>query len=198
MQILIVDDHRLLVGELIREIGALFPEDQCTGTYSGESALALAETKQFDAALLDIDMPRMDGLTLARRLMEKQPHINIIFITGYPHYALQSYEVYASAFLVKPVSDKQLKMAFENLRHPVVRQNDNFFAEHYSGSNSLGSKIREQRLRSGLSVKNVAERMNVSVQTVYRWENGERVPDIVTFLTLANLFGTTVEKMLEQ
>ena len=80
----------------------------------------------------------------------------------------------------------------------MVRQNDSFFAEHYSGSNSLGSKIQEQRLRSGLSVKDVAERMNVSVQTVYRWENGERVPDIVTFLMLANLFGTTVEKMLEQ
>ena len=68
-------------------------------------ALRIAEKTTFDVALLDIDMPMMDGLTLARKLIALQHNINIIFITGHKEYALEAHELYCSAFLLKPVGE---------------------------------------------------------------------------------------------
>ena len=118
----------------------------------------------------------------------------MVFATGYPEYALEAYEVYASAFLVKPVTARALQRALDNLRHPVY--DEDFAKDYYLGNNTLGEKIKSRRSAKGLSVKDVADKMGVSPQAVYRWESGERMPDIVTFLSLVKLFGVSMEEML--
>ena len=69
--------------------------------------------------MLDIEMPGMSGLALAKSLSARFPLINIIFVTGYAEYAYESYQLYASAFLAKPVSRKALRSALLHLRHPI-------------------------------------------------------------------------------
>ena len=195
MKILVTDDHKLIVADIIREISMLKPDAECTGCYSSLDALELGKKEQFDLAILDIDMPLMDGLTLAKKLQELQPNINIVFATGYPEYALQAYDVLASSFLVKPVTAKDLQKAFDTLRHPVY--SDDFATDYYLGSDKLGEKIKNRRMAKNLTVKDVADKMMVSPQAVYRWESGERMPDIVTFLSLVRMFGISVEEMLK-
>ena len=68
---------------------------------------------------------------------------------------------------------------------------------YYQGGNKIGEKIKAQRQAKKLSVKDVADSMGVSPQAVYRWESGERMPDIVTFLSLVRLFGINVDQMLK-
>jgi two-component SAPR family response regulator len=65
---------------------------------------------------LDIDMPRMSGLALARRIQEKYAGVIILFVTAYEKYALDAYQSYPLDFLVKPVPDKRLIETVSHLR----------------------------------------------------------------------------------
>lgn len=58
----------------------------------------------WDVLLLDIEMPRVDGMTAARRIREVDPEVVIVFVTSSPHYAISGYEVGALSYLLKPVS----------------------------------------------------------------------------------------------
>ena len=53
------------------------------------------------------------------------------------------------------------------------------------------------RKKHGLSAQELADLMKVSRQTVYRWENGERIPDVLTFMKLARMPGVRVGNLPE-
>jgi len=76
------------------------------------------EKAEVRIVLLDIDMPGMDGIALARRLREKGAAVQILFITGLGEYALEGYDVEAVSYLIKPVDKKRL---FECMDRAVER-----------------------------------------------------------------------------
>ena len=197
MNILIADDEKLIVDDLTRDLKGLYPEAFIDGTTSAAAALSEAEITAFDVALLDIAMPDMDGITLARKLIALLPEINIIFVTGYSDYALEAHDLYCSAFLVKPVGVRKLQKAFMNLRKPFIDLPPDFSSSYYSGSAVIGKRLELYREQRGLSRQDVADLMDVSRQTVYRWEQGERVPDVLTFVKLARILGVNIEDIVE-
>lgn len=67
-----------------------------------------AEDKAFDILLLDIEMGAMDGVTLARQIRRENDAIQIVFLTGYPDYVVEGYEVAALHYLMKPIDPKKL------------------------------------------------------------------------------------------
>lgn len=198
MNILIVDDVKLIVEDLVAEVHEICPDAVIDGLTSALSAVELARHKVYDVALLDNAMPEMDGLTLAKQLIALNPSINIIFVTAYKEYALAAHEMYCSAFLVKPVSQRALKKAFENLRKPILNLPKDFSESLYSGSAIIGERIKICREQRNISRQELADLMQVSRQTVFRWEQGDRLPDIMTLLTLARILGTTVTDLLEK
>ena len=66
------------------------------------------ERRDFDVLLLDIEMPGMDGVALARAVRQKSDEIQIIFLTGYADYIAEGYEVSALHYLTKPVNEEKL------------------------------------------------------------------------------------------
>lgn len=66
------------------------------------------EKRKTDILLLDIDMPGIDGLSLARRLRADGDSVQIIFVTGLSDYVLEGYDVDAVSYLIKPVKKEQL------------------------------------------------------------------------------------------
>lgn len=198
MNVLIVDDEKLIVDDLTHEVRMLYPDPDThiDGSTSAADAICMAKEKDYDVALLDIDMPDMDGLSLARKLIASCPIINIIFVTGYKDYAVEAHDLYCSAYLVKPVGKRKLKKAFENVRRPFLDLPQNFSSEHYSGESVIGQRIEMYREQRGFSRKELGRLMEVSRQTVFRWEQGERMPDIMTFLKLTRLLGVTVNDLL--
>ncbi len=192
MRILVLDDKMLLVKDVIRDIGKVDPEAECFGFSKESEALDFAARERLDVALLDIDMPNMSGITVAEQLCQMQPFINIIFLTGYLEYALDSYKVFASDFLVKPVSRTELKKAFEHLRYPVSSSKNKYDIV------LLGKRLREKRYASGMTVETLAEKLGVSFQTIYRWETGERIPDTTKLIAIANVFGISLDELLSE
>ena len=69
---------------------------------------AYEHERQYDIILLDIEMGKMNGLQLAKVIRERDANVQIVFITGFPDYIADGYEVAALHYLLKPVSYEKL------------------------------------------------------------------------------------------
>lgn len=77
--------------------------------YSGESfEFTWTRNKKYHILLLDIEMPGINGMELARRIRKEDNYLNIIFITAIPDYIGEGYDVSAINYLIKPISEKKL------------------------------------------------------------------------------------------
>lgn len=79
------------------------------------------EEKDFDILLLDIEMDKMDGVELARRVRKDNEGVQIIFITGYTEYISEGYEVAALHYLVKPVKEEKLFSVLDRAAHNLKK-----------------------------------------------------------------------------
>ena len=61
----------------------------------------------------------------------------------------------------------------------------------------LGQKLKEARIKSGLSQENVAEKINVSRQTISNWENEKTYPDIISVIKLSDLYSISLDTLLK-
>ncbi len=81
---------------------------------SAESFLfCYEEDKTCDLLLLDIEMPGMDGVTLAKQIRRQNERVSIVFITGYTDYIAEGYDVSALHYLVKPVSEEKFEQVLD-------------------------------------------------------------------------------------
>ncbi|MCR5201689.1 MAG: response regulator [Lachnospiraceae bacterium] len=119
MKVLVVDDRKSVLENMIHHTKSIESIDECDTTLSAPDAIEMLKEKQYDVAFLDIEMPIMNGITLAKKLKDIYPKINIVFITGHKEYAIDSYRVGASDFLVKPISKKAILASLDNLRNPI-------------------------------------------------------------------------------
>ena len=74
------------------------------------------EDRSFDLLLLDIEMGKISGVELARRIREENRRVQIIFITGYMKYIAQGYDVEALHDLLKPVTEDRLRCVLERAK----------------------------------------------------------------------------------
>jgi two-component SAPR family response regulator len=72
-------------------------------------AVEWLEKHPVDIALLDIDMPEIDGLLLAQKLKQRYPDAAVIFLTAYEQFAVQAFRQHASGYLLKPVAMEDLR-----------------------------------------------------------------------------------------
>lgn len=119
MKVLVLDDERIVLSAETITIKRALPDAQVYSFQKAKEAVEFAEENKIDIAFLDINMKGVTGLTLAKKLQEYNPRINIIFCTGYSEYSLDAHELYCSAYLLKPVTDEKLQKALENLRYPI-------------------------------------------------------------------------------
>lgn len=61
----------------------------------------------------------------------------------------------------------------------------------------IGQKLRDVRVRSGLTQESVAEKINVSRQTISNWENEKSYPDIMSVIELSNLYSISLDDLLK-
>ena len=113
-----VDDERLLMEDIVNMCLDLPEIDEIKGFTKAKDALEWVKNNHADLALLDIDMPVMNGIELAKKIKDISPDTAIIFLTGYEQYAVDAFAVRASGYLLKPITKEALasdiKYVFSN------------------------------------------------------------------------------------
>ena len=131
---MVVDDDeidRLTILSFLEEISFL----EIMGSYeSPEEALAAAKKSAPDVLLLDIDMPGINGLALRGQLMEIPA---CIFITSHPEYAVESFEMEALDFLVKPFSHQRFAKTMERLHQFLTIRQKAELLNHTLGADTI-------------------------------------------------------------
>lgn len=93
------------------------------------------EKKDFDILLLDVEMGEVNGIELAQRIRREDTRVQIVFITGFPDFMAEGFEVAALHYLMKPVSKEKLcavlDRAAANLAKPDKRLQVNFDRETF-------------------------------------------------------------------
>lgn len=114
LKTIIVDDEPLAI-ERVKAISMDIPKVNIVETFdSPYNALEYSKDNEVDLAILDINMPEIDGIELGKKLRELQPKIVLIYVTGYEEYALDAYNIYAAAYLLKPFNKDDLLYAIES------------------------------------------------------------------------------------
>lgn len=129
LNILICDDNREQV-ELLNKHIQNFESTKIKisfsihSTYSSIEAFKYIESiKKVDIAILDIEIDETTGIELAKRLIEKNTNILIIFETNYDSYAYSAYEIEAFDYLLKPISYDKFAKTFNKVLKHIAKNN---------------------------------------------------------------------------
>ena len=116
IRLLVVDDEPLAI-ERLQLLLARIDGVTLAGTASdGAAALRLVEAVRPDAVLLDITMPGMDGIDVARALARVDRPPVVIFVTAFDTFAVAAFDIEAVDYVMKPVSAERLERAVERAR----------------------------------------------------------------------------------
>jgi len=124
LKVLIVDDEPLARARLSRLVTELEEDFVPEEAGNGPDALRRVQEGAVNVVLLDIRMPGMDGIEVARHLKHLDCAPAVIFTTAYDSHALQAFEASAVDYLLKPIRRRRLKEALERARTLTGRQID--------------------------------------------------------------------------
>ncbi len=119
-KVMIVDDEKYVRMGIKNETDWSLIGCEVVGEASnGEEALEIAAETRPDLVISDIRMPRMDGLTLAEKLLERYPDVKVIFLTAYDEfeYARKAVRLGASDYILKPFGEGELEASVQRLLH---------------------------------------------------------------------------------
>lgn len=111
---LIVEDEPIAaerIAALLHEYSFIQLHGICT---NGLEALSMLSHQVVDMMFVDIDMPRMDGMTMVRSLpIKERPHV--IFATAYDEFAVQAFDLFAIDYLLKPFSKERFRLCMQKV-----------------------------------------------------------------------------------
>ena len=114
IKILFVDDETAFLETLIKRMKKRGID--ATGVNSGEEALAFLDKNKTDVIVLDVRMPKMDGIQALRKIKKKWPLIEVIMLTGHASMeaAREGMEIGAFDYLMKPIDIDELLFKLED------------------------------------------------------------------------------------
>ena len=173
MRILVAEDEtiiRLDLRELLEKAGF----EVCAEAKDGLEAVELARSEQPDLAVLDVKMPRLDGIEAARRILDERP-IPIVMLTAYGQDELVSraVEVGVFGYLVKPFREADLLPAIKaaRARHEelaALREETESLAEALAARKSIERAKGLLMAKEGISEQEAFERLRRASQLAGR------------------------------
>lgn len=119
LRVFVVDDEALArerLKELLGDCAAELPLSLVGTAAHGREALDTLSDTSADVVLVDIRMPQMDGIELARHLAHLSPPPAVIFTTAYDSYAIQAFDLHAVDYLLKPIRRARLLEALQRVQ----------------------------------------------------------------------------------
>jgi DNA-binding LytR/AlgR family response regulator len=124
LRVLAVDDEAPALADLVFELRAQPGIGEVVAVADATEALRAVRIGNFDAVFLDVRMPGLDGLELARVLQQFRLSPVVVFVTAYDAHAVDAFEIAAADYLLKPVRRERLNEAMRRVRTAVALRND--------------------------------------------------------------------------
>jgi DNA-binding LytR/AlgR family response regulator len=115
LAILAVDDEPRALADIKHLLETSAAVDRVATATSAKEALVYLSGGRYDALFLDVHMPEIEGMALARLLRRFADPPAVVFVTGHPDAAVEAFEIQALDFLVKPVSRERLEAALDRV-----------------------------------------------------------------------------------
>lgn len=169
LKVMLVDDERLALDELCYLFSA-YDDMEVAGAFVNPlQALEQIIVKKPDILFLDIDMPEINGLNLAKEVTGVLGNTEIVFITAFDDYAVNAFEVNAIDYILKPIGRDRLDKTIDRIR------------SRHKGSTKTGRSIAEK-------LNNIEKYVKQDKEKIAVWANSE-----IILLNTSDILYFTVE-----
>ena len=121
LRIIMVDDNKATLSEGLFVLEDIVPDATITGFQRPKEAIEYAKVNRIDLAILDIELGKSSGLDLCRTLLEINPCTRVIYLTAYPDYSLDAWKTDACGFMVKPLTQEDVRRQLKKLHYPFSK-----------------------------------------------------------------------------
>lgn len=193
IRLLLADDHAVVRKGLQLFIGYEENLDLLAEAGDGEELMDMIKNNPADILLLDLDMPKMNGLTAIRKVKELAPDLKIIILTMHPEniYGKTAHQMGAAGYIIK---DDEPKKLIESINK--VFEGEMIFSDKVLSGSKKSNTIRLSKreievlklLSNGMSNKDISEELEISDKTVSTYKlrllnkiGAKSVVDLVNF-----------------
>ncbi len=170
-RLLMADDHHVILDAL----GVMMKNEfDVMAVDSSQAVINAIDQFHPDVAMLDVNLPGGDGFTTARKVLERQPGLPIVFLSMYadPNYVQQAAQVGAKAYISKSAPAQELISTLHSVLQggTLLPENAEFEQDGASiqvGKSDLTARQQEvlRLIALGCSAKDIANQLNISVRT---------------------------------
>lgn len=181
IRVIIVDDHQVLIDGIKSILGNVIDIKVVAEAQSGAQALILLEDIEVDIVLLDINMPKMDGIETCKKILELKPKTKIIALTMHQEYSFvqNMMDQGAKGYLLKSSGKEEILTAIRQVHQNKSYLNPEVFNTLLEGMRRKNNKVNKQSkikltnrerevlalVVSGLTTSEIAKKLFVSVTT---------------------------------
>lgn len=116
--VILVDDRKLILKSGLPVLEEVLPSAKLAGFTDADEAVKFAKANRVALAFLDIELRDTSGIELCRKLLDVNPHTNVVFLTAYSEYSLDAWNTGAIGFMLKPITTEGVREQLKKLRFP--------------------------------------------------------------------------------
>ncbi|KMY30861.1 response regulatory protein [Lysinibacillus xylanilyticus] len=123
IRVIVMEDEPLALVNMEKKLKEFNSIEVIKSFTTAKDLLAEGPSLDFQVAFLDVEMPGMNGLEIARLLKEWNKNIFIVFVTAYRDYAVQAFEIHSIDYLLKPISKARLETTINRIQELLHLEN---------------------------------------------------------------------------
>ena len=116
LKAILIDDEKLALDYLERLLRQTGHVDIVGKFVSVRKGIEKVKSRKIDVVFLDIEMPEINGIDAAEKMLEIDGGVDIVFVTAYKEYAVEAFEINAMDYVMKPVQQARLEKTLERIR----------------------------------------------------------------------------------
>ncbi|HUU84675.1 MAG TPA: response regulator [Phycisphaerae bacterium] len=159
-----------------------------------EKAIEAADEESCQIALVDLRMPKVDGVAVVERLREIDPRMSVLVMTAYPDLdsATETMRRGATDYIAKPFKQDELIAAVDR----ACQKLGLIYTSEGELNKLIGQRIRAERLRQNLTLRQLSDRTDLTTSQLSQVELGKNAASIWALARIANSLGLRVSVLL--
>ena len=192
VKVMVIDDDPSIcktVGLLLEDHG------YCPRTFTdADEAIAVAAKESFQIALIDLRMPKMDGVEVVEQLKEIDTRMSCIVMTAYPDLdsATETMRRGTCDYIAKPFKQDELVTAVDR----ACQQMGIVYTDESELNRLIGQRIRSHRLSQNLTLRQLSDRTDLTTSQLSQVELGKNAASIWALARISNSLGLQVYELL--